>query len=452
MHIKETDSKNHIFTNKQLSAILVPVIIEQILNVLMGTIDTMMVSNVGSAAISAVSLVDSLNVLIIQLFAALATGGTIICAQYMGAGNVKKATHAARQVLFVSIAISAAISVVLFITASPLLRLIFGQVEADVMSASKTYFYITLLSFPFVAMYNSGAAIFRAQENTRTPMRVSFISNIVNVVGNGILIFAFSMGVAGAAIATLVSRILCAVWILILLKREENRICMTNYLAIRPDKATIGKILSLGIPSGVENSMFQLGKLVIQSSVSTLGTAAIAAQAMTAILEQLNGMAAIGAGIALMTIVSECIGAGREDEAMYYIKKISFICEIIVIVSCALTYAITVPVINLGAMESVSGDLCLYMMTWITIVKPLAWTMAFVPAYGMRAAGDVKFSMIASSITMWTVRVGLVIILIRFFNWGPMAVWVGMFCDWTTRSIIFTARLRSRKWLRHKVI
>lgn len=441
-----------MFTNKQLSAILVPVIIEQILNVLMGTVDTMMVSNVGSAAISAVSLVDSLNVLIIQMFAALATGGTIICAQYMGAGNTKKATHAARQVLFISLAISMAISVTLAVFASPLLRLIFGQVEADVMSASKIYFYITLISFPFVALYNSGAAVFRAQENTKTPMKVSFISNIVNVVGNAILIFGFHMGVAGAALATLISRTLCAVWILILLKREVNKIRMSNYLAIRPDKSTIGKILALGIPSGIENSMFQLGKLVIQSSVSTLGTAAIAAQAMTAILEQLNGMAAIGAGIALMTIVSECIGAGREDEAMYYIKKVSFIGEIIVIVSCALTYAIVRPVIYLGGMDPVSGDMCLYMMTWITIVKPLVWAMAFVPGYGMRAAGDVKFSMIASSITMWTIRVGLVIVLINFYGWGPMAVWVGMFCDWTARNIIFTTRLYSKKWLKHRVI
>ena len=446
------DNEKHLFTNKQLAAILAPVIIEQILNIFMGTIDTMMVSNVGPAAISAVSLVDSLNVLIIQLFAALATGGTIICSQYIGAKNENKANEAAKQVIFVSMFISIMVTIFLFVFGSLLLKLIFGQVDQDVMNNSKIYFFITALSFPFVALYNSGAAIFRSQDNTKTPMQVSFASNIVNVIGNAILIFGFKIGVAGAATATLVSRILCAVWILLLLRSKSNRINIRNITSIRPNKYTIGKILSLGIPSGIENSMFQLGKLVIQSSVSTLGTIAIAAQAMTIILEQLNGMAAIGAGMALMTIVGQCIGAGRKDEAIYYIKKVCFISEIIIVVSCLITFAITKPVILFSGMEKASGELCFYMMCWITIIKPIAWNMAFVPGYGMRAAGDVKFSMIVSSITMWTVRVGLVIILIRVFHFGPMAVWIGQMSDWTVRSIIFTARFKSNKWLKYKVI
>lgn len=447
------DSKNnHMFSNKQLVAILTPVIIEQILNMLMGTVDTMMVSNVGSAAISAVSLVDSLNVLLIQLFAALATGGTIICSQYMGAGDVKKATNAAKQVLFVSFAIGMGLSIILFIVRAPLLSFIFGEVEKEVMQKSLTYFMITLLSFPFLAIYNSGAAIFRAQEDTKTPMLVSFASNIVNVVGNAVLIFGFHIGVTGAALSTLFSRIVLAVWILILLKKKENKIVVTGYLSIRPDKPVIVKILALGIPSGIENSMFQLGKLAIQSSVSTLGTVAIAAQAMTSMLEMLNGMAAVGAGMALMTIVGQCIGAGRDDEAIYYTRKVCIIAEVIVVVSCLLTFAATKPIIYLGGMEKASGDLCFYMMCWITVVKPFVWLMAFIPGYGMRAAGDVKFSMIASSITMWTIRVGLAVVLIRVFHWGPMAVWVGMMSDWTARSIIFTYRFKSRKWLRHKIV
>jgi len=445
-------NQNHLFTNKQLTAILVPVIVEQILNVLMGTIDTMMVSNVGSAAISAVSLVDSLNVLIIQLFAALATGGTIICSQYIGAKNEKKAGNAAKQVIFTSLTISIAVMLLLFIFGSPLLKMIFGQVEPDVMSNSKTYFYITILSYPFIALYNSGAAIFRSQDNTKTPMQVSFASNIINVVGNAILIFVFNMGVAGAGIATLLSRIICAVCVLALLRNKNNRISVRNYASIRPEKYTIEKILSLGIPSGVENSMFQLGKLAIQSSVSTLGTVAIAAQAMTNVLELLNGMAAVGAGMALMTIVGQCIGAGRKDEAIYYIKKVCIISEFIIIAGCLITFALTKPIIMISGMEKASGDLCFYMMCWITVIKPIAWNMAFVPGYGMRAAGDVKFSMIASSITMWVVRVGLVVLLIRVFHWGPMAVWVGQMSDWAVRSIIFTTRFKSQKWLKHQVI
>lgn len=446
------EKREHLFTNKQLATILIPVIVEQILNVFMGTIDTMMVSNVGSAAISAVSLVDSLNVLIIQMLAALATGGAIVCSQYVGAKNDEKATNAAKQLIFVSLFISIFITICFFIFGSPLLKIIFGQIEPDVMKASKTYFYITIMSFPFVALYNAGAAIFRSQDNTKTPMQVSFTSNVINVVGNALLIFVFNLGVAGAATATLISRMVCAIWVIILLRKKTNRLSIRNYGTIRPQKFTIGKILSLGIPSGIENSMFQLGKLAIQSSVSTLGTIAIAAHAMTSVLEQLNGMAAIGAGMALMTIVGQCIGAGREDEAIYYIKKICVIAEVIVTVSCIFTFAITKPIILLSGMEKASGDLCFYMVCWITVLKPILWNMSFIPGYGMRAAGDVKFSMIASSITMWIVRVGLTVVLIRILHFGPIAVWIGMMSDWGVRSVIFAVRFKSRKWLKHKVI
>ena len=212
------------------------------------------------------------------------------------------------------------------------------------------------------------------------------------------------------------------------------------------------KILGIGIPNGLENSMFQLGKLAIQSTVSTLGTAAIAAQAMTNILENLNGIAAIGVGVGLMTIVGQCLGAGRKDEAVYYIKKLCVIAEIVVLTSCLIVFALTKPVTILGGMEKESADMCFHMVMWITIMKPLVWTMAFVPGYGLRAAGDVKFSMITSCCTMWACRFCLCVFLIRVMGFGPMGVWIGMFADWTVRSIIFTWRFHSRKWLQHKVI
>lgn len=230
------------------------------------------------------------------------------------------ANESARQVLFIITAISIAVSVLCLGFKKPLLRLIFGSVEADVMRASETYFFYTAISFPFIAAYDSAASIFRAQENTKGPMLISMISNAMNIVGNAIMIWIFHMGVAGAAISTLVSRIFCAVVVLIQLRKDRQPIVVRDYLKIRPDWAMIRRILGIGIPSGVENSMFQLGKLAIQSTVSTLGTTAIAAQAMTNILENLNGMAAIGVGVGLMTIVGQCMGADRKDEAVYYIK------------------------------------------------------------------------------------------------------------------------------------
>ncbi len=444
--------EQHMFSNRMICSILVPVVLEQLLNSIMGTADTMMVSNVGSAAISAVSLVDSINVLVIQAFSALAAGGAIVCAQYIGQKNKERANESARQVLFIITAISVVVSLICLIFQKPLLRLIFGSVEAEVMRASETYFFYTALSFPFIAAYDSAASIFRAQDNTKGPMIISMISNVMNIVGNAIMIWGFHMGVAGAALSTLISRIFCAVVVLIQLRRDRQPIVVRDYLKIRPNWNMIRRILGIGIPSGVENSMFQLGKLAIQSTVSILGTAAIAAQAMTNILENLNGIAAIGVGIGLMTIVGQCMGAGRKDEAVYYIKKLCMIAEVTIIVSCLTVFALTKPVTILGGMEKESADMCFHMVMWITIIKPLVWTMAFIPAYGLRAAGDVKFSMITSCITMWACRFCLCVFLIRVMGFGPMGVWIGMFADWTIRGSIFAWRFHSRRWLEHRVI
>lgn len=454
---KDKDKNNntkaaHLYSNTDLRKLLVPIIIEQLLSSLMGTVDTMMVSNVGSAAISAVSLVDSINILVIQALSALAAGGAILCSQYLGSNNREGAKHAARQVLFVMAFLSVILSAICLISLNPLLRAIFGAVEPEVMTNSQIYFLFTLLSFPFIGLYDAGASIMRAQNNSRNPMIISVISNFMNIGGNAILIFGFGMGVEGAAISTLVSRIFCAVVVIFQLRDESKPIFIKNYISIRPEFALIKKILFIGIPSGIENSMFQFGKLAIQSTVSTLGTVAIAAQAMTNILENLNGIAAIGIGIGLMTVVGQCLGAGRKDEAVYYIKKLSWLAEAVIIASCLLVFALTKPITILAGMEAASAKLCFNMVVFITITKPICWVLAFVPPYGLRAAGDVKFSMIVSCCTMWLCRVSLCIYLCRVWGFGPIAVWIGMAADWTLRSVIFTIRFHSRKWLNHHVI
>lgn len=446
------EKSQHLYSNLDLRKLLIPIIIEQLLSSLMGTADTMMVSNIGSAAISAVSLVDSINILVIQALSALAAGGAILCSQYLGSNNKKEANYSAQQVIFVMVFLSVILSAFCLIFRDPLLSLIFGKIEADVMSNSQIYFLLTLLSFPFIAIYDAGASIMRAQNNSRNPMIISVISNFLNIGGNAILIFGFGLGVRGAAISTLVSRIFCAVVVMWQLRNNNAPICITNYFSIRPDWSLIKKILFIGIPSGIENSMFQFGKLAIQSTVSTLGTVAIAAQAMTNILENLNGIAAIGIGIGLMTVVGQCLGAGRKDEAIYYIKKLSWLAEAVVIASCLLVFVLTKPITILAGMEPASAKLCLSMITFITIVKPISWVISFIPGYGMRAAGDVKFSMITSCCTMWLCRVSLCVYLCRVWGFGPIAVWIGMFSDWTLRAIVFGIRFHSRKWLNHHVI
>ena len=470
--MKTTTKQTHLYSNTDLRKLLIPIIIEQLLSSLMGTVDTMMVSNVGSAAISAVSLVDSINILVIQALSALAAGGAILCSQYLGSEKRDGAIRSAQQVLFVMTVLSVALSAGCLIFRVPLLRVIFGAVEADVMKNSQVYFLFTLLSFPFIGLYDAGASILRAQNNSRSPMVISVISNFMNIGGNAILIFGFHMGVEGAAISTLISRIFCAVVVLWKLRDESKPIFVKQYLSIRPDFGLIKKILFIGIPSGIENSMFQFGKLAIQSTVSTLGTVAIAAQAMTNILENLNGVAAIGVGIGLMTVVGQCLGAGRKDEAIYYIKKLCWLSEVVIVASCLLVFVLTKPITMIGGMEAESAKLCMQMMIFITIAKPFCWVMAFVPGYGMRAAGDVKFSMITSCCTMWACRFCLCVFLIRVMGFGPMwlcrvslciylcrvwgfgpiAVWIGMAADWSLRSILFTIRFKSGKWLNHHLI
>jgi putative MATE family efflux protein len=442
---------NHLFSNRRLFLLLIPIIAEQFLNSLMGMADSMMVSNVGAAALSGVSLVDSINNLVVQAFAAMATGGVIICATYVGQKDMKRANEAASQIIFVSALLSALVMLFCLIFRDILLTLIFGEIEADVMKAARIYFLLSILSYPGIALSAAGAAVFRAQSKTKLPMNVAIISNLLNVAGNALFIFAFRMGVFGAALATLLSRLFSAIVILALLARKNQEIRVASYHKIKPDTGKIKRILAMGIPNGIENSMFQFGKLAIQSSVSLLGTTAIAAQAMANIFENVNGVAGCGVGIGLMTVIGQCLGAGRKDEAIYYTKKMIGWGYIAITVSCLFTYAIARPVVHLAGMEQASAALCIYMLGWITIVKPILWSPSFITAYSLRAAGDVKFSMIIASLTMWLCRVTMATFLIRVAGIGPMGVWIGMFSDWGIRAIIFTLRFRSGKWI-HKVV
>ena len=445
------DKNNLLFHNKALFALLIPIVVEQLLNSFMGMVDTMMVSNLGSQAISGVSLVDSVNNLIVQLFSAMATGAAIVCSHYIGMKNKDGANKAARQVVLTVFVISLVITILGLIFRKPLLSLIFGKVEQEVMDNAVDYFLFTALSYPFLALFSAGSAIFRSCGNSRYPMMVSVVSNVFNIGGNALLMFVFNMGVSGAAISTLISRIFCMVVIFIALSKPKLDIVVNNYATIRTDFGLIKSILAIGVPSGIENSMFQFGKLAIQSTVSTLGTAAIAAQAMTNILENVNGIFGIGVGMCLMTVVGQTLGAGCREEAKYYIVKLAGIAELGIIVSCLLVYLLAEPITKLGGMEPESARMCIEMVGAITIVKPLVWVFSFVPAYGMRAAGDVKFSMMTSIITMWGCRVALSIALVRVFGMGPMAVWYGMFADWTIRGIIFTTRFFSGKWIKKVV-
>ena len=446
------DYGNLLFPRRALWMLLIPLIIEQMLNSLMGMVDTLMVSRVGAEAISAVSLVDSINNLVLQVFAAMAAGAAIICSQYLGRKDEKGCNDAAKQIVLTVVVISSVIMIIGVGFRKPLLHLIFGSVEEAVMTNAQMYFLITALSYPFIALFQAGAAFYRACGNSKFTMKTALIANVANIVGNTLFIFVLQMGAAGAAVSTLISRALCAFVVFYALRKPGYAIQLKNYFSIRPDLNLIVKILAIGVPSGIENGMFQFGKLAIQSTVSSLGTAAIAAQAMTIIFENVNGMAAVGIGIGLMTVVGQSIGAGRQEEAKYYIVKLAGYAEVAMIISCIFVYIAARPVTVLAGMSEESTALCMQMILAITIVKPLLWVPSFTPPNGLRAAGDVRFSMITATLTMWLCRVALSIFLMRVVKTGPIGVWYGMFADWGVRGVIFTIRFVRGKWLRFKVI
>ncbi|MDD6159663.1 MAG: MATE family efflux transporter, partial [Oscillospiraceae bacterium] len=354
-----------MFDRRQIIKLLIPLMLEQVLSGLMGIADTMMVTSVGETAISAVSLVDSINMLVFNLLAALAAGGVIVCAQFLGRGDRDNANAAARQVFLVSLGLSAAIMAVCLAFRRGLLGLIFGTVEQAVMDQAAQYFLITALAYPFVAVQQTAAATFRAGGNSAPPMAVAAVANGVNVAGNAILIFVFDLGVVGAALATTVSRVVSAVVLLALLRNSRLPISLRNYRSIRVNRKLIGMVLRVGVPTGVENSMFQLGKLVVQSTVSMLGTAAMAVQAMTATLELVASMPSQAIGIGLLTVAGQCMGAGRPDEARRYTKLFCLISEAVLVVMSAVAVALTPLVTRLSGMAPENAAFTLRLMIFI---------------------------------------------------------------------------------------
>ena len=448
----EKVKQQHMFSNKMIAGILIPVVLEQLLNSIMGTADTMMVSNIGSAAISAVSLVDSINILVIQAFSALAAGGAIVCSQYIGQQNKKMANESARQVLFIITAISIAVSVLCLGFKEPLLRLIFGSVEADVMRASETYFFYTANSFPFIAAYDSAASIFRAQENTKGPMLISMVSNAMNIVGNAIMIWIFHMGVAGAAISTLVSRIFCAVVVLIQLRKNRQPIVVRDYLKIRPDWAMIRRILGIGIPSGVENSMFQLGKIIVLSLVSTFGTYAIAANAVSnaiALFQILPGMAIT---LAITPVISRCVGAGDYEQAKYYNKKLMLITYVSMTAMVLFIFSLLPFILNAYNLSDLTAKTTADIIHFHGIGAIFIWPVAFSLPATFRAAGDAKACMYISSISMWIFRIGFSYVLGKYMGMGVFGIWVAMVIDWVFRAMCFVIRYFKGSWKKNAIV
>ena len=444
--------KDGMFSRRELLRLILPLVVQLVFTALMGAVDTMMVARVGDAAVSGVSLVDTLNNLMLMVFTATATGGTVVCAQFLGAGHGEDANRAARQVLLCVAAISLLCCGLCLGLRRPLLHLIFGAVEDRVMEAAMVYFLVTVLSYPFIGVFGASSALYNAAGESRKPMLVSVAGNLLNILGNAVFLFVLRWGVFGAALSTTLSRVFQCVVVLLLHRQPGQVIVLRDYFKIRPDRTLIRAILRVGIPTGVENGMFQLGKLMVQSTVALLPTAEIAAQAVVNTLEYFTSMPSMAVGMGLVTVAGQCIGAGRQKEARGYTLRLTAWSEILVLGTGVLTMLAVGPVCRLAGLSGESAAIVRRMMLLITVVKPFTWPLAFTPANAMRAAGDVKFCMLLSAVSMWVFRVVLCAVLIRGLGFGVLGVWIAMFTDWAVRSVCFTVRFRSGKWLEHRVV
>ena len=428
-----------MFTRDQLIKLLAPLIVEQILTVLVGMADVVMVAAVGETAVSGVSLVDSISILIIQIMGAMATGGAVVCSQYLGKRQVRDAGTAAGQLVFVTLAISMAVTVAALAGNRHLLAVIFGQVEQEVMDNAQTYFWITALSYPFIGLYNACAALFRSMGNSKVSMFTALVMNGINITGTAICVFGLKMGVAGVAYPTLISRMTAAVLILILLQNRHNALRIRKIRALRPHPRMIRTILSIGIPGGLESGMFQFGKIFLQSLVSSLGTASIASYAVACSLVTLLYLPGNALGLGLITIVGQCVGAGKPKEAMHYTRLLLGINYLFLAVISTAMFLGTDWLVSVYNLSSEAAAIS-HVLLRAHCAAMILWPAAFTLPNALRAAMDARFTMMVSVFSMWAFRIGFAYVFVNLFKLGVPGVWYGMFIDWAFRAAVFLAR------------
>ena len=433
------------FTRADLRHLIIPLVIEQLLAITVGLADSLMVARVGEAAISAVSLVDTVNVLLINAFSALATGGAVVVGQYMGRRELDKASHSGEQLLLFMLEISLLVTVLIYVCKQFVLGVVFGQVEADVAAYAGTYYLIVEASIPFLALYNAGAALFRVMGNSNISMQVSLVMNGINVAGNALLIFGLHRGVEGVAVPTLVSRVVAAGMILMLLRRPGSAL-QVKRIPRSHDGVVIRNFLHFGVPNGVESSMFQLGKILLLSTVSGLGTASITANSIGNTIGVFQCIAGNAMGLAMVTVVSRCVGAGSYDQARLYTKRLL---KMNYIYGLFLNLAILAALPLIIDIYGVSAEASAYatnILIWHGVVGIAIWPLAFTLPQALRAAGDTRFTMITSSLSMWIFRVAIGVVMARCWGFGVLGIWYAMFIDWVVRMAAFVLRFRGRRW------
>ena len=434
------------FSNRDLKRLIIPLIIEQLLAITVGLADSLMVAQVGEAAVSAVSLVDTVNVLLVNAFASLATGGAVVAGQYLGRREMEKANRSAQQLLLFMAELSLVLTAVLYLIRPFILHVVFGSIAEDVAAYANTYFLIVEASNVFLSVYSAGAALLRVMGNARTSMKISIVMNLINVAGNAVLIFGFHMGVAGVAIPTLVSKAVAAVLMIAVLRDRSLTLHLERPFSFRHERAMIRNILYVGVPNGIEGSMFQLGKILLLSVVTPFGTAAVAANAVGNTICSFQILAPQSIGLGMVTVVSRCVGAGDFQRVRSYTRKLvrwGYVTLFFTSVVMQLALPLILRVYNLSAEATRYAFL---IITAHIIIGVVFWVPSFQLPQTLRAAGDTRFTMLASTFSMWTFRVMLGVYFARGLQLGVLGIWGSMFVDWLFRAACFVVRYRGHKW------
>lgn len=439
--------QQRLFSNQRLIRLIIPLVIEQGLTILVGMCDGVMVSSVGEAAISGVSLVDMINAVVLILFAALATGGAVVTSQFLGARQMEKAKKSAGQLVLMAGVLGSVSAVLCIVFANGLMKLFFGSIDQAVMDAGLIYLRITALSFPFIALYNAGAAMFRSTGNSKVSMQVSLLMNLINVVGNAFCIFVLKMGVAGVAIPTLVSRAVAAVVILAMAAQKKHELHLQRQWLTHIDRDMMGSILRIGIPSACENSIFQLGRLVVVSMIALFGTTQTSANAVANTLDGVGIIIGQAMGLAMVTVVGQSVGAGDLKQTSYYIKKLMLWTYVLMGISNGLLLLFVDQMV--GLYSSLTPETVVLARTLVQIHSGFAillWPVSFVLPNALRAANDVKFTMWVGVGSMILFRVVVSWFLCVQFQMGAIGVWIAMILDWVCRISFFLPRIFSGKW------
>ena len=444
--------EGYLYSNKALFYLFIPLLIEYALEFFVGLADSVMVASLGEAAISGVSLVDFLMQLLIFSFSALATGGAVVAGQYLGDKQVEKAQNASTQLVWFSTILSAILMVVVIILRQALIGLLFGQIEADVWHNAEIYLFIVAISIPFIAIYNAGAAIFRTTNDASLPMKIMLVCDVLNIIGNAFCIYYLGWDVRGVAIPTVISRVVAAILILYFVLDKSYTLHIKRTFNHRFDKKILKKVLNVGIPYGVENGLFQLGRVLVLSLVSTFGTMAIAANSVGYAIGIFSVLPGFAINLGLTAIISRCVGANDYEQARYYNKK----CFIIVFISHVLInvfiFAILPLVLGVYNLSPQTAAMAGEMIIWHGIFAIIIWPVSFTLPATFRGAGDSKSVMYISLAVMFTCRIVLSYVIADWMGIGVFGTWIAMFIDWYVRAGIYVYRYFSNKWMEYRVV